>query len=501
MLWVRISKWKSQFAFLLCVILITYLASYNENTVEKKTIVNTNKVVYFQGERNAFGNITAPSDFDWRQCEGTVLNFLLEDNINANILSKEVEKFTNTTGVEVNIKCVDFNTLIEKINMDFISKTAQYDLVYVDPYQTLDRFSDSLEDLYLYENNENLPHIVGGLESFQEEHISICSFFRNNEKLCAIPFDSTSMILFYRKDIFTKYGEEMKKDLGYLPQPGTMSFTWENYLETAEWISKNVPKSEIKYSSLSMSAKHNSIYTEFANFLCAYGGSFFKEEGAHLYGVEAEEEIQADTKEFKKALSIYKEYANLEPSEEGFNWTQVTEAFKKGEVAMMINWDENAAAIESEKDSAVAEKVGYGILPFGDTRSACIYGGSGIGINSYAGEREKLAAWMFIVWATSPQVQLATFLEEEGGNLPTRTSLIRLVEAKYMFQLPQSSAAIRSLKKNYAYYRPKMSKNYEFEEILVTNLYDMVHNSADEETTAQNIKNDWEKVLKEMEKN
>lgn len=495
----RISRWKSLSAFLLCIVLITYLVSDSKNSVKKETIVNTDKVAYFEEERNAFGNITAPSDFDWRQCDGTVLNFLLEDNINANILSKEVEKFTNATGIEVNIKCVDFNTLVEKINMDFISKTAQYDLIYVDPYQTLDRFSDSLEDLYTYENNENLPHIVGGLESFQKEHTYICSFFKNNEKLCAIPFDSTSMILFYRKDIFKKYGEEMKKDLGYVPQPGSVSFTWENYLETAEWISKNVPKSEIKYSSLNMSAKHNSIYTEFSNFLCAYGGSFFKEENAHLYGVEAEKDIQTDTKEFRKALSVYKEYADLEPSEAGFNWTQVTEAFKKGDVAMMINWDENAAAIESKKDSAVAGKVGYGILPFGDTRSACIYGGSGIGINSYAGEHEKLAAWMFIVWATSPQVQLAAFLGEEGGNLPTRTSLIRLIEAKYMFQLPQSSAAIRSLKKNYAYYRPKMGKNYEFEEILVNHLFRMVHSNVDEETTAQNIKSDWEKIIKEME--
>ncbi len=492
----KILKRKSLLA-ILCMIVIGCLTGDSLVLITAPQPIIADKVAYFEEERNAFGNITAPSDFDWKQCDGTVLNFLLEDNINANILSKEVEKFTNATGIEVNIKCVDFNTLVEKINMDFISKTAQYDLIYVDPYQTLDRFSDSLENLYLYENNDRLPHIVGGLASFQKEHTYICSFFKTNQKLCAIPFDSTSMILFFRKDIFQKYGEEMKQELGFIPQPGTVSFTWEQYLQTAEWIANNVPKSEIKYSSLNMSAKHNSIYTEFSNFLSAYGGSFFKERDAHLYGVDAAKNLQADSKEFQKALSVYKEYTKLAPSETGFNWTQVTEAFKQGDVAMMINWDENAAAIESKKDSAVAGKVGYGILPKGDTRSACIYGGSGIGINSYAGEREKLAAWMFIVWATSPQVQLATFLGEEGGNLPTRTSLIRLIEAKYMFQLPQSSAAIRSLKKNYAYYRPKMGKNYEFEEILVNHLYQMIHENVDVETTARNMKNDWDKIIRE----
>ena len=430
-----------------------------------------------------------------------MLNFLLEDNINANILSREVEKFTEVTGIKVNIKCVDFNILVEKTNMDFISKTAKYDIIYVDPYQTLNKFSSSLVDLNTYENDPDLPHIVGGLNSFQERHIDICSRFGNSEKLYAIPFDSTTMILFYRKDIFDKYQSRMQSELGYLPQPGTSEFTWEKYLEVAEWINKNVPKEEIKYGTLSMSAYHNSIYTEFSNFLDAYGGKYFDDAELNTIGGTARGEIQSDTAEFKKALAMYREYATIENTGKNrYNWTEVTDKFKNGEVAMMVNWDENASAIENSNESKVSGKVGYGILPYGDSKSACIYGGSGIGINSYADEKEKLASWLFIVWSTSPQVQMKAFLGEEGGNLPTRTNLLALIEGEYMSNLPQAFSTIQSLKSRNVYYRPKISNGYDFETIITNNLYQLVQEDQDIDFVAKQIKSEWNNLL-EADKN
>lgn len=73
----------------------------------------------FNGKKSAFGNVTAPADFDWRQCEGVTLDFILENNINANILSKVCSKFTEITGINIRIKSVDFTTMIEQINMEF----------------------------------------------------------------------------------------------------------------------------------------------------------------------------------------------------------------------------------------------------------------------------------------------------------------------------------------------------------------------------------------------
>ncbi|NLK27084.1 MAG: extracellular solute-binding protein, partial [Clostridiales bacterium] len=230
-----------------------------------------NRIVLFGEPENEFGNIESPVAFDWKQCDGTILNFICEDNIHANILSKESEKFTEVTGIKVNIKRMDFNTLEEKINMEFISKTAQYDLIYVDPYKTLNRFYDGLEDLNKYEKDPSLPHIVGGIDSFSKEHLEVCSYFENTDKLYSIPFDSTTIILFYRKDIFDKYKAQMKEDLGFEANPGSDYFTWDQYIGVARWMKEHLDESEIKYPSLTMSAKHNSIYTAFSTVLGAYG--------------------------------------------------------------------------------------------------------------------------------------------------------------------------------------------------------------------------------------
>lgn len=447
----------------------------------------------FGEEKSAFGNVTAPENFQWRQFDGIVLNFLVENNINANILSREVDKFTEVTGIKVNIRSMDFDSMVEKLNMEFISKTDEFDLVYVDPYQTLCRFYKQLEDLNQYENHPELPHIVGGLGSFSRQQVEVCSYFQNDEELYAIPFDATTMILYYRKDIFEKYKGEMREALGYEPAPGTASFTWEQYGEVSSWLTENVP--ELEYGSITMSAKHNSIYTEFSNLLSAYRGDYFAKDGLSSYGDIMGGEILCDSQEFLEALKQYKSlvYRGDEKTRD-LNWTDCSLLFQEGKVGMMINWDENAPVVENKKESVVAGKVGYGVLPFGTVRSANIYGGEGIGINKNSSQVKKTAAWLFIVWATSPQVQIKIFLEEEGGNMPTRSSLNALIAAQYMVRLPQASAVITAGKKSYAYYRPKMQWGYEFENMIITHLKTMLKEDITADETARRMKKDWDRI-------
>lgn len=475
------------YLFALIILLIPVLTGCSSPKEQSK-----DNIEFFGESDNGVGNIEAPQNFDWKQCEGIKLNFICEDNINANILSKEIEKFTKVTGIKVNVKRMDFNTLEEKINMEFISKTAQYDLIYVDPYKTLNRFYNGLEDLNRYENDITLPHIVGGLDSFSKEQLEVCSYFENTKKVYSIPFDSTTMILFYRKDIFDRFKEQMKKDLGFDPNPTSPDFTWDRFIGVSNWINKHVESkavSEVKYGSLTMSAKHNSIYTAFSTVLGSYGGDYFTNRKAVSLGTSTTYEILSRTTEFNTALKKFKEIVDLNPDDkEEYTWDEVTNAFAEGEAAMMINWDENISAVEN---SEVAGKVGYSILPKGSARSANIYGGSGIGINSYANTKKKLAAWLFIVWATSPQVQMKTFLEKDGGTLPTRTALIEKIDQEYSKELPQVDAMIQSQKPEYAYYRPKLKNGYEFEDIMISNLYDMVRGKIEIRNASINIKSQW----------
>ncbi|MEG1255380.1 extracellular solute-binding protein [Clostridium sp.] len=479
------------------------LTTYSENIImakaEDNELISNNLKAPFYPWDYELPNIETPKGFNWREFEGTTLNFVVENNINANILSRECRKFTEKTGIRVNIRPMDYTTMIEKINTDFISQRGKFQLVYVDPYQTINRFYNSLEDLNLYNNDPKMPHIPGGIDDFFDDQVNILSYFSDKNKLCAIPFDTTTMIFFYRKDIFEKYREQFIAENGFDWTPGEKDFTWERYCIVSKWIDENVPDEEVKYGSAQMAQLHNSVYCDFSNVLASYGGNYFDDPYVNTLGIEKPKMISVQNDKFEDGLNMYKQMVEVgAPDSLNWNWTDTAEAFKNGEVAMMANWDENAAVAENPNISKVAGKVGYSILPYGTEKSANIYGGAGIGINSNATEIEKKAAWLFIVWATAPQTQIMVLGEPEGGSMPPRKSVYNSMEVQNIIEsVKNNTNEISNLnhlptllevwKADNVYFRSKISNFYFVEQIIINNVRDMVNNDLDPKVVADKI--------------
>lgn len=462
------------------------------------------KVMNLKG--TSFENLKLPENYDIRQFEGMTLNFIVENNLHANILSHESEEFKKVTGINIKIRPMDYNTLVQKVNLDFISQAGNYQIVYVDPYQTLNRFYNYLEVLNPYNENPDLPKIEGFLDDFVDEQTAVCSYFEDKKNVYSVPFDSTTMILYYRKDIFDKYRDRFYNEMGYDWTPGTSQFTWERYYEIAKWINENVPNSEVKYGSGLMAQKHNSIFCEFSNILAAYGGDYFSDEKINTLGLKNFSHTNVLDENFIQALDMYKKLASVSaPQSVNWNWTDLARVFRDGEIAMMLNWDENYTYIEDPELSKVAGKVGYSILPYGDARSANIYGGSGIGINKYASEEEKKAAWLFIVWATSRDMQMKVLKHPEGGNLPTRKSAYEDPLIRKYIENPETNsgkdtplkhinAVLNAWKPENIYLRPKVSNFYEIEEVLTSSLRDMLVYNLDSRETAKKIYDKLERI-------
>ncbi len=488
-------------------VMMLCLTTYSENIIMAKSkddelISNKIKAPFYPWD-NELPNIETPEGFQWREFQGTTLNFVVENNINANILSRECRNFTEKTGIRVNIRPMDYSTMINKINNDFISERAKFQLVYVDPYQTINRFHNNLEDLNLYNNDPRMPHIPGGMEDFFDDQVNILSYFGDKTKLYAIPFDTTTMIFFYRKDIFEKYREQFMAENGFDWTPGQKDFTWERYCIVSKWIDENVPDEEVKYGSAQMAQLHNSVYCDFSNVLESYGGDYFDDPYVNTLGVEKPKMVSVKNNNLEDGLSMYKQMVEVgAPDSINWNWTDTAEAFKNGEIAMMANWDENGAVVENPNLSKVPGKVGYSILPYGNVRSANIYGGAGIGINSNASEIEKKAAWLFIVWATAPQTQSMVLWEPEGGSMPPRKSVYNSKDVQDIIENVKSNtteisnlnhlpALLEVWKEDNVYFRSKISNFYFVEQIIINNVRDMVKNDLDPKVVAN-------KILKEL---
>ena len=151
-------------------------------------------------------------------------------------------------------------------------------------------------------------------------------------------------------------------------------------------------------------------------------------------GSEDPGEPMLDSGEAIEAADMYRRIVSIaHPGSRGWDWEGLGSAFSAGQIAMAVNWHEFAAGNE---DSDIKGKVGYARLPRGPKRSASMYGGTGLGINATASERDQKAAWLFVNWATSKKIQLENLKSDVGGGTPTRDSVYKLPEVEKAKQPP-----------------------------------------------------------------
>lgn len=471
--------------FIAVITLVIYsqsqLFQYKDDTTKEEAIP-------VDLSETSFASYTFPEGFDIRKYEGITLNFIVENNLGANVLSLETEEFTKLTGINIKIRPTDFDTFIQKINLDFISKAGDYQLIYSDPYQTLNRFHRDLEILDPYMNNPELPQLQVALSDFFQNQLQVASYFESSDDLYTIPFDSTTMILYYREDVFRDFKDAFMRAKGYDWTPGTTEITWERYIEISEWIDTYVPNEIVEYGSGQMAQAHNAIFCEFSNVLASNGGDYFRDENVNTLGLTDFQKLDVVNERFIKSLDQYKRMVEVSaPGSVNWQWEDAADAFSKGKIAMMLNWDENFATLNTSDNFRVRGNVKTAIMPYGDVRSANIYGGSGIGINKYATQEEKEAAWFFITWATSKDMQLRILTEPTGGALPTIQSAYEAIDPFFRVAHPQIDTVLEAWQPENIYLRPKLENFYDIEQILINQLHDMIVNDLDPKDVAMSI--------------
>lgn len=444
--------------------------------------------------------IELPPGGDWREFEGTVLNMITENTPPSLYLAAHIDSFENLTGIKVNIEPSDLRTVIERAGLDFNAKSANYHIIYADPYQILAKYPDHFVNLNELNGNPMLPHIPGGLEDFMQTHLEVTGYVNDKSRLLALPFDSSTMLLVYRKDVFEKYKSEFQAEHGYDWTPGP-NLSWEQYYEIASWINKKVGDgtiTEVKYGIGHQAKRDDSLMNDFSNILVANGGDYFDHVISNNKGVMIPTNSGMNSDIALQSIKFYKELINIAaPGSTSWDWSDLAAAFAKGELAMAPEWHDFAYAFEDESRSNVAGKVGWANLPKGKERHAHMFGGTGLAINKYASDQEIKAAWLFLIWATSPQTQYM-LLKTEQGWTPTRHSIYNLPEVQAGMQAgtPESKEMISFLpmaemltawEEENMYIRPKFLHWQQVNTFIFTELSKMLMDKQSPEKTAEKI--------------
>lgn len=267
-------------------------------------------------------------------------------------------------------------------------------------------------DKFIEADADGKAYIADFLEGFMEDSYV-------DGKIYSIPFQRSTMVLYYNKEAFAEVGLDPEK-------PPT---TWDEMVEYSVKLT-NDNRNGVGIALNSGSAQW--AFTGFGLQNSKNGENLMSEDGKEVY---------FNTPENVEALQLWVDLQNKYNSmEDGIvQWTDLPTNFISGNVAMIYHTTGNMGNISQNAEF----EFGAAFLP-GSKRVAAPTGGGNFYITSGISEERQAAAWEFIKFATS--TENAAKWSVETGYVPTRHSSIESETMKnYYAELPQAKVAYEQL--------------------------------------------------------
>jgi multiple sugar transport system substrate-binding protein len=213
-----------------------------------------------------------------------------------------------------------------------------------------------------------------------------------------LPFDTPTLILMYRKDIFEKLGL-------------TPAATWDEHYANCQAIQKS---GLTPFGSASMASPAISVIYEYQAHLASFGGSLFAVDGNTITPT-------VNTDAGLAALEDYVRFSAFsDPGSSTYTWDNLFNSLARESCAQVLLFDGYSTWLEDPQRSSVTGLIGYATNPGGPQGSFHPYAGSGVGVSKYSKNPEM--AWLWIQWATAKGTQEAKALGQYQ-NYPTRSSV------------------------------------------------------------------------------
>ena len=390
----------------------------------------------------------ATAESGWsKEYEGTTLNFIAEATLNTTILKELLPDFTEKTGIIVNVEEAPYDSLVQKVVLDFSTHKGGYDIISM-PYEYLGSFA---ENGYIMPLDEELSKDAAPVPDFSTDDL-IPSLWEAStkwkDKIYGMPSNSAVMMMFYRKDLMENEQEKaaFQEKYGYPLAPAT---TWQQYRDIAEFFTRKAGDTLAgetltqDFYGVSLAGKrHIATVLEWFNYAWTYGGGLFDSSG----------QLQVNSDANIKSLEYWLELtAFAPPGYTSATWDEVTAALQQGTAAQAITWADTAGSMEDTNASKVKGKIGYASIPTlkeGDKKVAHL--GSWIYAIS-VDTQNKDAAMLMMKWALSKSIQLqlsqkrglpatiSAFSDEElNEKLPYwKQTMVSLEESRIRPRIPQ----------------------------------------------------------------
>lgn len=361
---------------------------------------------------SACGN---PTDADNAGGEGEI-NLVISNHPWQRGIEPLVSDFEEETGIEVNVQTFAEQQARDRIQLNLSSHSDAMDVFMTLPSREGPLFSNS----EYYEPLDG--YLEGAPGEYEAEDFSDAAFegMVFDDQVMALPINVEGPVLYYRTDVF----EELA-----LEPPQTV----DELMDAVETI--DAEHDDMVPVTLRGAAA--ALPFTFGPFLHGNGGS---------WTVDGEPNFDDPS-----AVQAIAEYATLagDYGPEGvinYNFTESSNLFAQGEVAMEIESSNELNSLIDPSDSTVSEDVGVVPMPAGTEGSAPTVLSWGLAMSASSSNKEE--AWEFMQWATSPEVQLQL---TEADIAPPRDAVASHADYLESLDSPvleQWSDAVQDLQEN-----------------------------------------------------
>ncbi len=296
-----------------------------------------------------------------------------------------LDEFEAETGISVNLEQHAFDSLRDRMMLEFAAGSGYFDIIYLSPGY----LGELVENDYIMPLNDLMAEQGFRTEEFLPAGIEI-SRYGAGEEIWGFPYLADTSILLYRKDLFTDPDERaaFRDRYGYeLPVPSVDNpVTTDEFLDLAEFFTRDdmygfgYPQTGVAYGNLHIMP-----------WIWTFGGEYYDDN----LNATLDDPRVVDAVDYARRLQDFQPAGVL-----GWDYGDHIPRFYEGGLAMTAGWFHMGLEANDPELSDVAGNVGYAPMPYnpdsGRDAAYTVLGGGSVAVTAHS--RNPEAAFTYLNW-------------------------------------------------------------------------------------------------------